>query len=115
MQKPPDTLEIGTNFCKARHMGQLSEFPLAVRIFLKAYRWRKIDPVPWAPLKKPLGHCRLALVSSAGFVLPGQAPFDESIRGGDHTFREIPDDFGIGQLSQSHRSRSFDRAGLRLD
>src|SRR5712671_2649412 len=115
MPKSPDSLAIGPNCCKARAMGQLNDFPLAVRVFLKAYRWCKIDPVPWAPLKKPLRQCRLALVSSAGFVLPGQAPFNESIRGGDHTFREISDDSGVRQLSESHRSKSFDHAGIRLD
>ncbi len=64
-------------------MGELSEFSLLVRAFLRAYRWRRIDPVPWAPLEKPLAECRLALVSSAGFVLRDQQPFDESVRGGD--------------------------------
>jgi len=60
-------------------MGQLNDFPLAVRVFLKSYRWRKIDPVPWAPLKKPLRQCRLALVSSAGFVLTPPALADFSV------------------------------------
>lgn len=96
-------------------MGQLNEFPLAVRVFLKAYRWRKIDPVPWTPLTKPLGQCRLALVSSAGFVLPGQAPFDQSVRGGDYSFREIPSDTAVRQLTESQRSESFDHAGIRRD
>ena len=64
-------------------MGDISEFSLKTRLFLKAYPWRRIDPVPWAPLGKPLSACRLALVSSAGFVLPDQEPFDESEKGGD--------------------------------
>ena len=68
-------------------MGDTSEFSLTVRLFLKAYSWRKIDPVPWTPLKKPLFQAKLALVSSAGFVLPGQQSFDESFKGGDPSFR----------------------------
>jgi D-proline reductase (dithiol) PrdB len=96
-------------------MGQFNEFALAVRIFLKAYPWRKIDPVPWSPLTKPLGQCRLALVSSAGFVLPGQAPFDQSVRGGDYGFREIPGDIAVRQLTESQRSESFDHSGIRQD
>ena len=79
-------------------MGDLNEFSLPVKLFLKTYRWRKIDPVPWAPLKKPLDQCRLALVSTAGFVLPGQTPFDKSIRGGDYSFREIPNDADVSEL-----------------
>ncbi|MGD9139344.1 MAG: hypothetical protein PVH42_21455 [Desulfobacterales bacterium] len=51
-------------------MGDLNEFALKYRLFLNAYPWRRIDPVPWAPLKKPLSECRLVLVSSAGIVRP---------------------------------------------
>ena len=96
-------------------MGDLNEFSLPVKLFLKAYPWRKIDPVPWAPRKKPLSECRLALVSSAGFVLPGQKPFDESIRGGDSSFREIPGDAEVQELHESHRSESFDHTGIHED
>ena len=96
-------------------MGQTSEFSLTVRLFLKTYRWRKIDPVPWTPLKKPLSQCKLALVSSAGFVLPGQEPFDESFKGGDPSFREIPADADVRTLVETHRSESFDHGGLHQD
>jgi len=40
-------------------MGEMEEFSLIDRTFLRAYRWRKIDPVPWTPLEKPLSDCRL--------------------------------------------------------
>ena len=96
-------------------MGELSEFTLPVRLLLKAYRWRRIDPVPWTALKKPLNECRLALVSSAGFVLPGQSPFDESVRGGDTSFREIPNNVNVETLIDTHRSESFDHAGIHTD
>ncbi len=96
-------------------MGDLSEFSLPVRLFLKAYPWRRLDPVPWTPLRQPLSQCRLALVSSAGFVLPNQPPFDDSIKGGDPSFREIPADADATTLHDTHRSESFDHAGLRQD
>jgi D-proline reductase (dithiol) PrdB len=96
-------------------MGDVSEFSMPVRLFLKAYRWRRIDPVPWTPLNKPLAQCRLALVSSAGLVLPTQKPFDETVRGGDVSFREIPDDTPVCQLIDTHRSESFDHTGLQQD
>ncbi len=96
-------------------MGEMSEFSLPVRLFLKAYRWRRIDPVPWTPLRKPLRDSRLALISSAAFVLPEQEPFDESIRGGDPSFREIPSDADPTQLIDTHRSESFDHTGMRGD
>jgi D-proline reductase (dithiol) PrdB len=96
-------------------MGEFSEFSLTVRAFLKVYRWRRIDPVPWAPLKKPLSKCRLGLVSSAGFVLSDQQPFDESVRGGDVTFRKIPNDTDVSSLVDTHRSDTFDHKGLSQD
>lgn len=96
-------------------LGDLSEFPLKYRLFLKAYPWRRIDPVPWAPMKKPLDQCRLALVSSAGLIAAGQTPFDESIRGGDYSFREIPSDTDLSALIDTHRSELYDHSGLRRD
>ena len=96
-------------------MSELSELPLKYRLFLKAYPWRRIDPVPWQPLQKPLKDCRLALVSSSGFITADQAPFDETIRGGDYSFREIRSDVVVNRLIDSHRSGSFDHSGIRKD
>ena len=96
-------------------MGDLSEFSLPIRLFLQAYPWRRIDPVPWTPLRQPLAQCRLALLSSAGLVAPGQTPFDETVRGGDPSFREIPVDTALSTLSDTHRSESFDHTGIHQD
>lgn len=96
-------------------MGEIREFSLTTRAFLRAYPWRRIDPVPWAPLRKPLSGCRLALVSSAGFVLPDQERFDESVKGGDPSFRVIPGDVDVSTLVDTHRSETFDHAGLARD
>ncbi len=96
-------------------MGDLSEFSPSLRLFLKAYPWRRIEPVPWTPLSKPLADCRVALVSSAGFVLPGQEPFDPRHRGGDTSFRQVAGDARVAELIDSHRSQSFDHSGMRRD
>lgn len=96
-------------------MGDLSEFSLRWRLFLQAYRWRRIDPVPWTQLRKPLSESRLALVTSAGFSISGQAPFDKSIRGGDPSFRDIPSDVDVRTLVENHRSELFDHAGIVRD
>jgi D-proline reductase (dithiol) PrdB len=96
-------------------LGELSEFPLKYKLFLKAYPWRRIDPVPWTALKKPLKDIRLVLISSAGFIRPDQEPFDESIRGGDYSVREIPSDTDVATLIDTHRSELFDHSGIRQD
>lgn len=90
-------------------------FSLTIHLFLKAYQRRKIDPVPRTPLKKPLSQSKIALVPSAGFVLPDQPHFDESIRGGEPNFREIPSGADVKTLVETHRSESFDPTGLQKD
>jgi D-proline reductase (dithiol) PrdB len=96
-------------------VADISELSLRDRAFLRAYRWRRVDPVPWTPLVKPVASCRIALVSSAGLVLPGQEAFDVERRGGDPTFRQIPADADVASLVDSHRSHSFDHSGIRRD
>lgn len=96
-------------------MGNLYEFSASVRLFLRAYPWRRIDPVPWAPRTKPLAQSRVALVSSAGLVLRGQQSFDPRIRGGDVSFRAIPAGVDVGALVDTHRSETFDHSGIAAD
>ncbi len=96
-------------------MAALADLPLSERLFLKAYRWRRIDPVPWTPLAKPLERSRVALLSSAGLVLPDQPPFDLSIRGGDPSFREIPADADVRSLIDTQRSHAYDHEGIHRD
>ena len=96
-------------------MATTNELSLSLRIFLKAYRWRTIDPVPCASLGKPLSECRVALVSSAGLVVPGDVPFDPSVRGGDFSFRIVPADADVTRLEEHHRSDSFDHGGIEAD
>lgn len=96
-------------------MATIDNFSLPLRLFLKSYRWRRIDPVPWAPLRRPLAESRLALVSSAGFILPGQEPFKVNLAGGDGSFREIPSDTDVSILIDTHHSASFDHKGMVRD
>lgn len=96
-------------------MATIDELRPIDRLFVRTYPWRRIEPVPWSPIRKPLASCRLALVSSAGFVLPSQEPFDDGVRGGDVSFREIPSDTDVRELVDTHRSRSFDHSGLARD
>jgi len=93
----------------------IDELGLTTQLFVRTYAWRRIDPVPWSPVTKPLSACRLAVVSSAGFVLPSQVPFDGAFRGGDFGYREIPADTDPHALIETHKSRAFDHAGLARD
>jgi len=89
--------------------------PIEIRAFMRLYPWRRIDPVPQARLAKPLAECRVALVSSAAQVLPGQRPFDAEAKGGDYSFREIPSDSSSSAFRDTHPSTHFDHTGLLAD
>lgn len=103
-------------------MARLSDLPFKHRLFLKAYRFRRLDPVPWTRVEKPLAECRVGLVTTAAFYLPGMEPFDEGRKGGDTSYRVIPLRETDGSLSRTlqhlqigHRSTAFDPAGIRKD
>lgn len=96
-------------------MAETRTLSLALRTFLKTYPWRRIDPVPLATLEKPVNECKVALLTSAGFVVPGEEPFSDAVRGGDYSFREIAGDLDVQSLEEYHRSDSFSHAGVEAD
>ncbi|PKN59415.1 MAG: hypothetical protein CVU56_00805 [Deltaproteobacteria bacterium HGW-Deltaproteobacteria-14] len=97
-------------------MPLLADLSFVLRNALRAYRWRRIAPIPSAPaLAKPLSEARVALVTSAGLVAPGDVPFADDVLGGDFSFRVIPGDADVAALGEFHRSGSFDHAGIARD
>src|SRR4051812_24900302 len=93
----------------------MDELPLRLRAFMRLYPWRRVDPVPWTPMKKRVRDANVAIVSTAGFVAPGQLSFDDAVKGGDFTFRTIASDLDVRTFIDSHRSKSFDHSGVRAD
>ncbi len=71
--------------------------------------------MPSARLDKPLARCRVALVSSAGLVTPGDPPLDKRVKGGDWSYRMIPGGAEVSLLEDHHRSDSFDHGGIDAD
>ena len=62
----------------------------------------RLSKVPFAPVSKPLPECRVAVVSTAGFHLARDEPFDVDATAGDPTFREIPVDADLAKLVITH-------------
>lgn len=96
-------------------MAHLSDLKLKYRALITGYPFRRVDWRPGARLSKPLNQARIALITTAGFYLPGQPPFYQSFRQDDCSFREIPwgtpvDTLQIGQLSDA-----FDHSGIEGD
>ena len=96
-------------------MASLSDLKLAYWIYMKGYRYRSFDWRPGTRLGKPLSKARLAVVTTASFHLPEQEPFDEKLRGGDCSYRELTPDCDLSRLRMSHRSDAFDEKGLLAD
>ncbi|MFZ0962929.1 MAG: glycine/sarcosine/betaine reductase selenoprotein B family protein [Terriglobia bacterium] len=96
-------------------MAELSDLKLQYRIFMATYRHRQFDWRPGAALEKPLSQSRIAVVTTAAFFSPEQAPFDPSIRGGDYSFREIPLETDLDTLQIAHKSDAFDHSGIESD
>lgn len=88
---------------------------LALRTLIRTYPWRRIHPVPQSLLTEPTSDCRVALVTSAGLIVPGDAPFDFNVRGGDYSYRVVPDSSDVQCLEEHHRSSSFDHSGIEAD
>lgn len=67
----------------------------------------RLDPIPFAPLRKPLRECRFALVTSAAIRLKTDQPFDldRELREptwGDPTYRVIPRDVQQADIAADH-------------
>ena len=63
------------------------------------YRWAvNGEPPPWAPLKKPLAECKVALMSSGGVLYRDQPRFHRE----DASYRLIPKNARRDELSVWH-------------
>lgn len=96
-------------------MATLSDLSLKNRLFMATYRYRTVDPIPFARPRKPLREARVALVTTGGVYAPGQEPFDEEMKGGDFSFRVIPKDIDVATLGIAHKSDAFDQTGFLAD
>lgn len=92
-----------------------ADLPIRYQFLLRTYRWRRTGAVAPARLRRPPAEARVALVTSAGFVMPGDTPFDLDVAGGDPSFRTIPGDARLDLLTMHHRSDAFDPAPLAAD
>ena len=96
-------------------MVQIADMDLKLKLFMRTYPWRRLEEIAAANRIKHLAECRVALVSSAGLVAPGQEPYDSRIKGGDSSWRSIPGDIDVRSLTEHHRSDSWDHKGIEAD
>jgi D-proline reductase (dithiol) PrdB len=96
-------------------VAHLADLSLKNRLFMATYRFRALDPVPFATPARPLHESRVVLVTTGAVYAPGQPPFDESLKGGDVSFRQIEGGVDVPTLGIAHSSDAFDPTGFRKD
>ena len=92
-----------------------ADLPLRYQFLLRTYRWRRAEAVPAARLTRPVTQARVALVTSAGLVAPGDTPFDLDLKGGDASFRTIAADTVLDTVTMHHKSDAYDPTPIALD
>jgi len=96
-------------------MATMEELPQAVRDFLRAYQWHRIDSVPWAEVRTPLSQARVGLVAMACMTNPGDPPFDAEQPDNDPSIRVVDSSVDPATLVNTFPGQAFDHAGLEAD
>jgi D-proline reductase (dithiol) PrdB len=92
-------------------MPRLDRLPEINRNSLLSLPVPQNDDAPCTPIARPLPDSRLAVVTTAGLHLRGDAPF----RGADPSYRAIPSTSRPDEIIQSHASIGFDRVPVIRD
>ncbi|MEZ5308383.1 MAG: glycine/sarcosine/betaine reductase selenoprotein B family protein [Pyrinomonadaceae bacterium] len=98
-------------------MASFDELKTRHRLFTERYpfgRYRVRDN-PVARLRVPLAKARIALVTTAGLMLPNDRRFRKLPGIGDSDFRLIPKDADLPTLVEDHTSSAFDHSGIDAD
>ncbi|MFH1964311.1 MAG: glycine/sarcosine/betaine reductase selenoprotein B family protein [Acidobacteriota bacterium] len=96
-------------------MAEISDMKMKYRIFMKTYEYRSLEWKPGVLLEKPLHEARIGVVTTAAFHTPDQEPFDTNQKGGDPSFRILPENIELNKLKAVHPSESFDHSGIDAD
>lgn len=95
-------------------MANVSDMRLRDRLWYHRYKFRKVEPLPWAQTGPSLAESTVAIVTSAGVHLPQDRPFEKA-KGGDFSYRWVPADASLEELVCTHPSSAWDRSGVEAD
>lgn len=84
---------------------------------LPDFQWTSFtEPTEATPLRKPINECRVALIVTAGaYLASSQDRFDNRNPLGDDSYRIIPSNSPVEQISLSHPGYDTKRALTDLD
>ena len=96
------------------HIDKISHLSFSIKKFLQFYKWKDCFPIKSIEFKKKLRDSKVAIISSAGLVVNNiQEPFNSDIKMGDPSFRIIPSDINPNNLTEYHRSDTFNHSGIK--
>jgi len=96
-------------------MTTMEELSSELRTFVNLYKWQRIDPVPFATMRRPLREARIGLVVTACMTMPEQEPFDANQPDNDPSIRVVPAQTDPQVLVNTYAEQAFDHAGLAED
>ena len=68
------------------------------------FEYMVFNDTPVTPLSKPLSECKLALVTTGGLHLKKDTPFDTKFKGGDCSYRILPNNVKHEDIIVTHES-----------
>jgi D-proline reductase (dithiol) PrdB len=80
----------------------VTRVPLVGRVWGKMAHIEQESNVPWTPIRKPLGECRVCLITTGGIHLRTDTPFNMEDPEGNPTYRVIPSDARAEDLTITH-------------
>ena len=93
------------------NMASIRKLDHIFRFFMKFYGSQRYKTCPNTPLRLPLNECKVALITTAGFFLDGQNPFEKE----DCSYREIPNSIQTQELKDGHKSGAYDKRDIDID
>ncbi|RKU26545.1 hypothetical protein C6497_13295 [Candidatus Poribacteria bacterium] len=96
-------------------MASFNDLGFLDRHLIRLYPFKKYNTSPNSPLNKPLDQTRIALITTGGFYMDGQQPFNIKKLGGDCSFREIANSINIQDLLIQHSSSVYDPSDTKTD
>lgn len=96
-------------------MAKWTDLKSTSKLFFESYKFPELAAPILTKPKKELNDCRVAIVTTAGLHLHSDKAFSRNFWASDCSYRTIPVEARLKDLSISHHSGEFDKTGIRKD
>ncbi|WP_394172831.1 glycine/sarcosine/betaine reductase selenoprotein B family protein [Guptibacillus hwajinpoensis] len=81
--------------------------------WVPSFRYEKNETTPFTPFTKDLSKSKGAIIATGGIYVKGQPPFNDNYGLGDPSYREIPVETELKDVSFAHEH--YDQTNVRQD